>query len=427
MQELIDILERCIRQATFVSDRIGRIRWDEYRRRYRRRGWNDTTWMLLGSSKLEIDERHIADLATRLEPVLAEFLHAGTGRFGNGLFLLQGGLGKWAHPTVAEFARTLIVGAVTLGAGQVAELLLGWAGGEPLRYRISALLEGVDIDGSLHLAEGISLVKLSGSSADLPASLPSFPMGPTVTDFMGRVVMSIDCEMSPALYLPDENEVGKISDRSGTFRLASGRVPDLSMGSFCESMSLACNRYVDWFLEWRDFGDLQAFSNMLSGASHKYRSDSSRAKMSQADLNDALKIHHARRGGGGPKENLELALRRWIKSKRSGTAADKLIELRIALEALYEIGGLNEKGFRISTYGAWHLGESFEQRHELRETLRKVYSDSSRVVHGGKIKYAAKDAKLISSAQDICRNGILKRLQESEKPGWEEMILGAGE
>ena len=188
--------------------------------------------MLVGSSELEIDERHVADLATRLEPVLAEFLRAGTGRFGNGLFLLLGGIGTWVHPTVAEFARILIVGAVRRGARQVAELLLGWAGGKPLRFRMSALLKGVDVDGSLHLAEGISLAKLPKSSAELPASLPPFPMGATETDFLGGVVMSIDCEMSPALYLPDENEVGQISDRRGMFRLASGRVPDLSLDNW---------------------------------------------------------------------------------------------------------------------------------------------------------------------------------------------------
>ena len=119
-------------------------------------------------------------------------------------------------------------------------------------------------------------------------------------------------------------------------------------------------------------------------------------EVSQASLNEALKIHRARHGGGGPRENLELAMRRWIRSKRSETDLDKLIELRIALEAMYEIGGLNEKGFRIATYGAWHLGENFEQRHAFRETLHKVYSDSSSAVHGGKLKYAAKDPKLFS-------------------------------
>ncbi len=115
------------------------------------------------------------------------------------MFLLLGGAGTWAHPTVAEFAKTLIFAAVKLGTGLVVELLLGWVNGEPLRFRISALLEGVDIDGPLHLSEGIRLSKLPNSSVDLPASLPSFQMAANVTDFIGGVIMSIDCEMSPAL------------------------------------------------------------------------------------------------------------------------------------------------------------------------------------------------------------------------------------
>ena len=116
--------------------------------------------MLWSASKLEIEDVHVADLAARLEPVLAKFVHTGTGRIGNGLFLLLGGLGTWAHPTVAEFARTLIRGAVGFGARQAAARLLGWVNGEPLRFRISALLEGADIDEELQLAEGIRVWKL---------------------------------------------------------------------------------------------------------------------------------------------------------------------------------------------------------------------------------------------------------------------------
>ena len=429
MQELIDSLERCVRQSTFVSDRMGKIGWNDYRRLFRTKRWDDPTWMHWSVSKLEIEDVHVADLEARLEPVLAEFMHTGTGRIGNGLFLLLGGWGTWAHPTVAEFARTLIRGAVGFGARPVAARLLGWASGEPLRYRISALLEGTDIDEELQLAEGIRVWKLPNSSADLPALLPKpfFQMA-TVPYFSGDVVMSIDCEMSPSLYRPDEDEVGGVSSRSGEFRMVSGKVPNLSLDSFCESVSLACNGCVDWFVKWRDFESLEAFKDTTSSSGGwKIRSGARGTKVSQASLNEALKIHHARYGGGGPRESLELAMQRWIRSKRSGTDPDKLIELRIALEAMYEIGGATEKGFRVATYGAWHLGENFEQRHAFRETLHKVYSDSSSAVHGGKLKYAAKDPKLVSSAQDICRNGILKRLEETERPKWDEMILGARE
>ena len=102
MQELIDSLERCVRQSTFVSDRMGKIGWNDYRHLFRTKRWDDSTWMLWGASRLEIKDVHVAELVARLEPVLAEFVHTGTGRIGNGLFLLLGGLGTWAHPTVTE-------------------------------------------------------------------------------------------------------------------------------------------------------------------------------------------------------------------------------------------------------------------------------------------------------------------------------------
>ena len=425
MEELIESLESCVRQSTFVSDRYGRIPWNVYRQCYRRRVWNDQAWMLLASSKLEIADRLVADLATRLEPVLAAFVHTESGRFGNGLFLLRGGPGNWAHPTVAEFAKILIEAAVKLGSPRAAALLLGWADGEPLRFKVNALLDGAQIEGPVHLVEGISMAKLPASSADLPASLPAFTAGATDTDFMGGIVMSIDYEMSPALFLPDNDEVGHMSDRTGEFRLAGGQIPNLSINTFCDSMSLACNGPIDWFLEWNELGDLEAFYSRSSRCRFKYRSHQFGTNVAQADLNEALRIQHARHKGGRTRANLELAMRRWIRSKRAGSNVDKLIELRIALEALYEIGGLNEKGFRIATYGAWHLGNDFEQRLNVRETLRKSYSESSSAVHGGKLKYAKKDPELVRAAQDICREAILKRLEEEKSRKWDEIILGA--
>ena len=140
----------------------------------------------------------------------------------------------------------------------------------------------------MNLEEGVNLDALPKSSSDLPASLPFFGVGATVTDLIGGVVLSTDCAMSPALYVPTDEEIQSFSNRRGRFELASDKIPN------------------------------------------------------------------------------------------------------------------------------------------YRETLRKVYDDSSRAVHGGKLKHAAKNQELVSGGQDICRKGILKRLEEPEKPKWEELILGPG-
>ena len=424
-RKLIDSLETCVRRSTFSSDRLGRIGWNVYREHYRRRRWRNYTWIVLGGSKLEVDDKDVAILVSRLEPVLGRFVQTGSGRLGSGLFLLLGGSRRHAYPTVEDFARELIVAAVKVGTQRVIELLLGWAHGEPLKYRINALLNGGVIDEPLKLDEGISISRLPMSSANLPASLPDFDVGATESDYMGGVMISIDCELSPSLFLPDEDEVGRYTDRRGEFRLASGQIPRMSSDSFCESLSLACNGYIDWLIEWNELGDLQAFSPTPSGSRSKHRSFAGTTKITQEDLNEAVRVQKARFERGKSRENLALAVRRWIRSKRAGSDLDKLIELRIALEALYEIGGLNEKGFRISMYGAWHLGKDIEQRRHVREILRKAYDDSSRAVHGGKLKHAKKDVNLVGAAQDICRNAILRRLEESERPIWEEVVLGA--
>lgn len=426
MQDLIQSLSSCVQHSVFVSSRLGEIGPNDLRRYYLRRRWNDNAWMLLESSKLQIRDEHIADFVHKLKLVLADYQQPGTGRVGNGLFLLMGGPSTWAYPTVVEYAKILITGAAKLGAQRVVQLLCEWISGEPLRYRHYALLQGVNIDKPIELPEGIHLSKLPTSSSDLPATLPYYNPTTTVTDYLGGVVLSVDYEMDHALYAPKEGE-GQTLDTEcrGSVTAAAGKIPGLSFDSFCESMSLACNGYVDWQVIWTDYGELGAFYHCHSGVNYKDRSGTYKTVgCSQERLNKAREIHLMLHANKERKKSLDLAIHRWIRSKRSGSDSDKLIELRIALEALYEIGGLNEKGFRISTYAAWHLGDDFEARRTCSETLRKVYDDSSRAVHAGKLKHTAKDEELVSRGQDFCRMGILKSLEEAEKPNWNELILG---
>ena len=103
---------------------------------------------------------------------------------------------------------------------------------------------------------------------------------------------------------------------------------------------------------------------------------------------------------------------------------DKFIDLRIALEALYLERLEGEMGFRLATYGAWHLGRSLAERREYRAVLRKAYQVSSKAVHSGELSNTEQTRDLLAQAQDLCRRGILRRLGEKQKPKWENIILG---
>ena len=120
-----------------------------------------------------------------------------------------------------------------------------------------------------------------------------------------------------------------------------------------------------------------------------------------------------------------MAIRRWMNSKRpESSLADRFIELRIALEALYLDGKSNtEMAFRLATHGALYAGGTIEERRRNHETLRKAYNQSSRAVHAGTLKDSSEN--VLKKAQELCREGIIKRLREGDVPDWSDMILGA--
>ena len=424
MNDLIESLDNCVKRSAFTLKDSTEIAWSDYRRLFQNR--DSWIWLQWGNAELKIDDRHLADLAAKLKPILDRFTNKETGQFGNGLFLLWGGLTTWARPTVKDFAKRLIVAAVRVGVREVAEQLYGWANDGVLRYRYNVLLEGMDIDGDLELTEGLRLTKLPASRPNLPVTLPS--LSPPITVGCDAVQMSIECEMSPALYLPDGSDVPRIRHLRRETVLGSENIPLDWLDGFCKSMSLASNGHVDWFLMWMDLGALEGFTDRPLDTTHKHLSGGriDKSKISQACLEETRRIQLVLEREDSGRE-LNLAIDRWVMSKKSKSVEDRLIDLRIALEALYEIGGANEKAFRVATYGAWHLGENPGDRVRIRETLRDTYDAASRVIHGDTLKHAAKDPSLVSSAQDICRKGILRRLEETKAPVWKDIILGKDE
>ena len=126
------------------------------------------------------------------------------------------------------------------------------------------------------------------------------------------------------------------------------------------------------------------------------------------------------------------AISRWMKSKdRRQSLGDCFIDLRIALETLSLRDFLNEHSqemrFRLSLFGAWHLGSNLGDRRRIRKRLREAYDVASGSVHSGVLADTSVNRALLSDAQDLCRRGILKILREGHPHDWGDLILGAGE
>lgn len=133
------------------------------------------------------------------------------------------------------------------------------------------------------------------------------------------------------------------------------------------------------------------------------------------------------------RKKLGIPIDRWIKSKTSGDPVDKMIDLGIAFEALYlsDIKEKTELSFRLRLYASWHLGRDKEDRKALMTEFRAIYNCRSNAVHKGKLDEKVKIgeeripiSEFIARAQDLCRESIMKILDDGRFPDWNTLILG---
>lgn len=466
MRELTSLLETIVQQVRFAVGQqsnvgeLSQVTWitpptdtmtsEEIRRLVKEMKWDNEEQLRIVSDKPIVPEELFAELRTKLSDLLHCHMRPDGDHIGHvvpttanapGIFhtIQENSLicRAW-ESSVDETAKMVIRGAAVLGPKRVVQLLSDWIDGKPVRYRTSALLVGVRADQPLRFPEGIWITPLPTSSDNLPNGLPRHSNTP-VEQFLGRVVLSVESAVKPAFFLPTGNH-----ERSQQPQ-ATSVLGEKSLDQFCESLSLAYNCFVSYTKIWNDYGELSAFSfgrdvggwwsrttvrePTPSSLSWDFQTGTvthirgrTKPTLSQEHLEQAWKLFALI----PPKSSIKTAVSRWVKSKQPDTdLQDKLIDLRIALEALFLSGGnTGELRFRLATQGAWYVGRDFADRKKTQNVLKEFYNKASKVVHGASL--ISPNAELLEEAQEICRRGIIKRLNEKVKPNWNDLILGSG-
>ena len=417
--EIARLLETVSQQIIYDAGRSGKFTRDNLREVSRRDKL--TGGMMAAGARAAIPDKILEHIMPVFSVLLRDFVDNETGRIGNGLVNLAGGI---PEPDLKDYVSILIRASAVLGGHRVAELLFGWIRGERIKYQTICLLNGVTIDKSLELQEGLQLYQLPRSSNELVSHLPAMSLDMHGFQAMvGRVALSIEGEAGPALYLPsraasDSNKMEHI--------WARGQIDNLSTDSFCEAMSLASGGSIRWQFSWRDYGEISEFLSVYGGTSFtNVPLFTSSTGFTQDQFEHAREIHNLRNARGRSNVGLDTAVRRWIKSKSSESSfLDQLIDLRIALEALYLDNNEGELRFRLASHGAWHISESTEERKANFQTLLQVYKLASSAVHGIDVRTSDKNKTVLEDAQVLCQKGIMKRLREQDDPKWNDMIMG---
>ena len=409
---LTEVLHSIVPQTTFDCGQFGVFSSEALQGVYQ-----DTMEMsgtIVGSAKPDVPEELLTELRGVLRTLLRK--HIVDDRFGS---RFEGG---YSTIEVEHFASRSVLAAAVLDPVRVSAWICNWVNGKSVPYQRSAVLLGLSIDQPLEMDGGIYFHPLSTSS-DVEGQLPRgtfFALAPS--RIIGSVKVDIDCEIELSLCRPEEGNIPP--DLTWPY----GPVTRQTLDDLCEVLSLACNCYVAPVIQWSDYSEEIRMLGLVLGTIYSSREEDAFFWPDTALTNEHLEEVHGllekRAAGGLEGSGLDIAVNRWMRSKRQKSYVDKLVELRMALEALYLRGDRSELGFRLSNYGAWHLGANFTERNEYRKVLFRAYREASGAVHATEVKDTEANRKQLSEAQDLCRLGILKRLDETEAPNWNELILG---
>lgn len=315
------------------------------------------------------------------------------------------------------------------------------------------LLNGIRLSKELQVFEGVRLVPLLSRklSDELARHLPGISYNAFsryARYFFGKTLLVID--------RPGFSKFHRISDvhfQNGTLidelpfhvevpdvKFPNSKVVNTFKSLFCQALSLVCNKPVQithegWFLDedksfnpdcetysifqyinplFNHFDSALGYSNLIGGASD----------VEETEIEDAKHLYYILDKNSDFTEKLQIPIHRWMTSKTPQNPIDKIIDLRIALEALYATRktGLTQ---RISSSGARHLGKgkSKEYKDELRIKFEQIYRCCSDAVHDGRLAKSARFgdkhipmSEFIAEAQDLCRQSILKILEDGKFP-----------
>ena len=313
-----------------------------------------------------------------------------------------------------------------------------------------ALLEGIKIETEIPVYEGVRLVPLpsSDTSEQLMYYLPGIPHSTfnQVRHFFNKTLLVIDrpgfsvCQ-KPAPHLPFQDE-SLVDDLPFQIEVPDVKFPNSEAVNsfkilFCQALSLVCNTSVQivnegWFvasdksfnLDYRPFNLLpnsnRSITSFMAGPIEIEQTKCQYSNLINLDSNTL--------------EKLQISINRWIRSKAPGNYVDKMIDLGIALEALYVPDGGGDLNYKFSIRAARHLGKDKEHREDLLQKFKHIYEYRSKAVHNGQLEQRPKFGKeriplseFIAKTQDLCQESIMKVVKKKQSPNlnyWNSLILG---
>ena len=313
-----------------------------------------------------------------------------------------------------------------------------------------ASLNGIRLETETQVYEGVRLVPFPHRiPCELSSYLPGFPMPnfDVRTDpFMGKTLLIIDRPMFSVLRQAlNEEPPDEISTDDFSFQVETHSIKFLNSDAvvsfrktFCQALSLACNTPVQVARGWLFLPEDSAFHPFQGGGmGYNYGPFGYAIEVGQSEIDEAKHLYELLTNlDPDVEKKLQVAIDRWIKSKTIQMPEDKIIDLGIAFESLYVPAKLPGKSrkivYNLKKNASRYLGRNKDNQEKLKKKFKVIYECRCDAAHEGRLKEKIEiekdkhvpQSEFITEAQDLCRQSIIKILEDGKFPDWNSLILG---
>lgn len=423
------------------------IEIDEYRRCLKER-WtyytDDVLPVLNGFSPVITDKKTELKLLDFIRQEFAAFIRD------DRILTASASLVRVCHVgySLNEFLEQLLKIAICRGLKKAVSAFMIASEETRCTYQVIALLEGLELKEDIQPYNGIRLC--SNSESDYVRYL---------TDNMskglprGKTLLVIDCSTSPLFSKPHPPERFQGHPRKMKAMWTEGlmfgsdvntenppkiRGIDFNETLFCRALSLACNSPIQICMKRRFLAEDELFnlSDARSILTWEYGESSPSIEAREAEIDKAKELYEDLIClSSNVQKKLQTPINRWIKSQITAESVDAMIDLGIAFESIYlsDIEDpTQELKFRLRLHAALFLGNDEDNRKSLMKEFKEIYNWRSSAVHAGILPKKAKKtsftneeiANFLENAQNLCRDSILKIIENREYPDWDTLILG---
>ncbi len=265
-----------------------------------------------------------------------------------------------------------------------------------------------------------------------------FPMALHLLIFSGAPLLIIDYTVSPLFCKPSVKSIEGV-DISDQFEIKTESLefPNFDVNKFCQALSIIANYPVESLLAWQyiDGDALFNVEDWFSKTVGKFIMPDYGSGIGVINETDMDKVTGLYKLLTNPSSNigekLKIPIDRWIKSKSERNPVDKIIDLGIAFESLYVPGRNSRISSNLQNNASRYLGKDKADQKTLKAKFKAIYKCRCDAAHEGRLDEEVEVnrkmipiSEFITEAQNLCRDSILKILEEGEVPDWSNLRLG---